>query len=388
MDTHDHITPVTRRPLHIVITIIAILVSLSIYFSCSGNRNISVPPLTPENNQTSFQPLPGSRWYQNVQEPLTQSEVDQAQEPKASKDEEMVLMLLQKESMSALEEYIKSLSKSGSHPSLIQSSQRSDLPDFRYSNNGGENRRASIDIDKVASNLYETLKEKTPAHADLQESFLQDGVSKGHIHPHTAIPPLGNMLIEAGTLIPAIMAHGLISEIPGTILARTTQDVYDSMGSSVMLPAGGTVIGTFHSSVKPYQKRLLVVWLYYKFPVTNETLPLEKMQSVDGQDLLSGIKGKVNRHYFELLSSAALMGGMTAAASIVDRQLQNSEDQEISNALFSRLFGLGGTLTQVVTNVLQEVMNRPAEIKIDPAKEFNILVTKDIYLRPYNPEEK
>ena len=67
--------------------------------------------------------------------------------------------------------------------------------------------------------------------------------------------------MQAGTVIPAALITGIKSDLPGTITAQVTEQVYDTpTGKQRLIPQGARLIGQYDSQVAFGQSRVLLVW--------------------------------------------------------------------------------------------------------------------------------
>ena len=109
--------------------------------------------------------------------------------------------------------------------------------------------------------------------------------------------------LKAGTILPATLLTAIQSDLPGTLIAKIRQDVFDTAtGHYLLIPQGSTLIGRYDASLRFGQSRVLIVWSQLIFP-NGKSLPLPHLPGVDesGQ---SGLHDRVNHHYLRLLSSA------------------------------------------------------------------------------------
>ncbi|HXU44468.1 MAG TPA: TrbI/VirB10 family protein, partial [Thermoanaerobaculia bacterium] len=70
----------------------------------------------------------------------------------------------------------------------------------------------------------------------------------------------GRTRVRAGTLIPALLATGVNSDLPGDVLAQVERNVYDEAQRRVLIPRGARLLGRYENQVALGQNRLLVAW--------------------------------------------------------------------------------------------------------------------------------
>lgn len=191
--------------------------------------------------------------------------------------------------------------------------------------------------------------------------------------------PLSPYELKVGTLIPASLVGAINSDIPGQIIAQISQTVFDSAtGSTVLLPQGAKLVGTYDSRVGYGQDRLPVVWTRVNFPDAS-VLNLGGMDGVDvsGQN---GFTGDVDHHYWRIFGNALMLGmisGGTQAAVSDGNSEENSTGEEVANGVVQQFSQTGNQL-------IQKNLNVQPTITLPNGYEFNIMLTKDVILPPYS----
>lgn len=188
--------------------------------------------------------------------------------------------------------------------------------------------------------------------------------------------------LQAGFVLPAIMISGIVSDLPGQVMAQVSQSVYDSpTGRHLLIPQGTRLIGTYNSEIVYGQRRVLMAWQRLVFP-DGRTLDLQAMPGADASGK-AGFRDQVNTHFWRTLRSAFLLSGVVAAVSLSqDNDSGDSDRQRASDALSE---ALGQTLGSAIAEQLRKNMNVSPTIEIRPGYRFNVMVSKDIVLEgPYN----
>ena len=193
-------------------------------------------------------------------------------------------------------------------------------------------------------------------------------------------------LVRAGTVIPATLISGMNSQIPGQIIAQVSQNVYDSaVGDSLLIPQGTRLIGTYNSTNIGYgQERIMCAWQRLVYP-DGKVLDLGSMPGTD-QAGYSGFTDLVDNHWWELISSAFLMSGVTAGVAIAteddnDSSNDNDDNSSINDELRQALATQFGN---VIAQVIQRNLNLAPTLEIRPGYKFNVMVTKDLrFIKPF-----
>ncbi len=195
-------------------------------------------------------------------------------------------------------------------------------------------------------------------------------------------PPHSPYELRAGFVIPGTLISGINSQLPGQIMAQTSQDVFDTAtGKHTLFPQGSRLVGTYSSEVAYGQARVLIAWQRLIFP-DGKAMDIGAMPGADGAGY-AGFKDQVDNHYARIFGSALLMSAITAGAAY-SQQNQNTGSIYAPNAQSTLSSALGQQLGQATVQMITKNMNIAPTLEIRPGYRFNILVTKDLTLsKPY-----
>ncbi|MFL1616226.1 hypothetical protein GHT89_16650 [Acinetobacter baumannii] len=183
--------------------------------------------------------------------------------------------------------------------------------------------------------------------------------------------------VKAGTVIPGILITGMNSDLPGQIIAQVSQNVYDTpTGRYLLIPQGTKLIGSYNSAVTYGQKRAMVAWERLIYP--NGSSISINFAGVD-QAGYTGLKDKVSNHYGRIFGQAALISMFSAAGQIATDN-DNSENKSNGETLSEEL---GRQWSQTGQELIRKNMNIAPTIKIRPGYKLNVMVSKDMILKPY-----
>jgi type IV secretory pathway VirB10-like protein len=201
-----------------------------------------------------------------------------------------------------------------------------------------------------------------PAQSDYLSSSLHD--------------PISPYLVQAGSIIPAVMITGINSDLPGQMIALVRSNVYDSIsGKTLLIPQGAKLIGGYDSQVAFGQERVLVVWQRIIFP-NGQSLNLQGMPGVD----LSGYAGfhdQINNHHFKIFGSVVLMSVLGAGAQLA--QPPQSTNPFVAPTVSQTLAQMLGTnLANTGTQIAAKSLGIQPTLMIRPGFLFNVMVTKDM----------
>jgi type IV secretion system protein TrbI len=189
--------------------------------------------------------------------------------------------------------------------------------------------------------------------------------------------PATPYILRTGAVIPALLLSAMDAELPGTILAQVSQDVYDTAtGNFLLIPQGSRLIGEYSNAVQYGQSRIFVAWQRIIYP-DGAALDIGAMPGAD-ESGEAGFSDKVDNHFLRIFGSAILMSAITAATNWATNHNQagfNSNGYSASSALSE---AVGQQLGQATAHLLEKNLSVAPTIKIRPAFRFNIVVTRDL----------
>lgn len=190
--------------------------------------------------------------------------------------------------------------------------------------------------------------------------------------------------IKTGTVIPGIMVSGINSDLPGSLIAQVSQNVYDTAtGHHLLIPQGSKLYGTYDSRVVYGQSRVLVAWNRLNFP-DGSAVTLGAMPGTDISGY-AGYEDQVNNHYLRIFGSSLLMSMVTGGTSYaMDSTSNSSNDSNRTTVQDSMAAALAAQMGQSTMSLLQKNLNIKPTLEIRPGYQFNVIVTKDVvFQEPY-----
>ena len=129
-------------------------------------------------------------------------------------------------------------------------------------------------------------------------------------------PAAARPVVLEGTVIPAVLLTEINSDLPGTLVAQVTQDIWDSVdGRHLLVPKGSRLVGDYNSDVRPGQERVLAAFRRLILP-DGSSIDLLGTQATDTQGR-SGLHDRVDRHFWTMFGSSFIVA---ALASLVQRR--------------------------------------------------------------------
>lgn len=212
----------------------------------------------------------------------------------------------------------------------------------------------------------------SPSAPTAQRAFLQTS-KRSPVSLERLSSPLSPATLQAGSIIPAALITGIRSDLPGTVTAQVSQNVYDSVtGKFLLIPQGSRLIGEYDASVSQGQNRVLLAWDRLIFPDGCSIL-LDRLLGSDASGY-SGLQDKFNHHWGNV-AKAALLSTVLA----IGAETGSGSDDTLTRALRR---GGQDSVTRTGEQIVQRELAVPPTLTIRPGMPLRIIVTRDIVLQP------
>lgn len=209
--------------------------------------------------------------------------------------------------------------------------------------------------------------------------FLEGGDLSDTDNPYRIEDPITPFEVMAGTIIPASLITGVNSDLPGTVIAQVTQNVYDTVtGEIVLIPQGARLIGRYDSVIAFGQSRALLVWSRIIYP-DGASIVIDAMPASDVAGY-AGLSDEVDFHTFRLLKGIVLstLLGVSTELSFGDTE------SDIVEALRE---SAQSSTNRAGQKIVQRALDIQPTITIRPGWPLRVLVHKDLVLRPVMAKE-
>ena len=209
--------------------------------------------------------------------------------------------------------------------------------------------------------------------------FLDERSLSDTDNPHRIEDPATPFEVMAGTVIPASLITGVNSDLPGTVIAQVTQNVYDTVtGHYVLIPQGARLIGRYDSVIAFGQSRALLVWSRIIYP-DGASIEIDTMPASDVAGY-AGLADKVDFHTFRLLKGVVL-------STLLGVGTELSFDDAESDIVAALRESAQTAANQAGQKIVQRNLDIQPTIKIRPGWPLRVIVHKDLVLRPFNQKE-
>lgn len=191
--------------------------------------------------------------------------------------------------------------------------------------------------------------------------------------------------LKAASTIKGALLTTINSDLPGPIIGAVTESVVDSVtGNTLLIPQGSKLLGSYDSVVAFGQERILMCWNRILLP-NGDSVNIGCMPGADLKGT-AGMTGEVDEHWGRLIAAGGLstilsLGLRAATASPGPTTQQPSLAQETTANAAQQFSSIG-------QSVVQRGLNIQPTIMVEAGTTFNVVVTKDMILRPYEGETK
>lgn len=196
-------------------------------------------------------------------------------------------------------------------------------------------------------------------------------------------PATSPYVLQAGTVIPAVLLTSITSDLPGDCLGQVSRDVYDSRTQRILLiPKGSKLICRYDDQVVAGQNRLLIAWTRLLLPDGRSmTLPGLALKDPQGQ---TGAKGNVDNHTGRVFGRALLLSAIGAGAQLSQPRQASILAPPTAGQVAAG--AVGQEMSQVALEVLRRGMDQPPTITVPQGQTFNVFLNGDlVFDGPYAP---
>lgn len=211
--------------------------------------------------------------------------------------------------------------------------------------------------------------QKETSQAATQGGRFGTGLAQAPVS-HAAYTEDRRFLIQQGKLLDAVLETAIKSDIPSSIIARTTEDIYGEQGRYPLLPAGTRLFGEYSSVVHAGQTEVAAVWRRAITPQGVEIM----LDSPSTNNLgIAGMGGRVNNHFFRQFSTAAMLSlfGAGTANVGVRRDDRNNSSSQYRTAVAQ-------AFTDTSRSLLEKHADIPPTITVEHGTRIKVLVAKDL----------
>ena len=192
----------------------------------------------------------------------------------------------------------------------------------------------------------------------------------------------GNFIAEnslwIGTIIPAVLVTAINTDLPGNVLARVTENVFDSRtGRALLIPQGTILFARYNNDVSFAQSRVQIAWDTLIRPDGFE-VQLGGMDGVDRRGM-AGQEAVYRENWFRYLQAA----GLIAMFSIANARMSEQASQHTSEAVAGNIAQANAEfMSQVGGSIVSRAMNIQPTLTVASGTSVNVMINRNITLPP------
>lgn len=203
--------------------------------------------------------------------------------------------------------------------------------------------------------------------------FLKTPDKGSDVDPHRLVAMPSPYTLMAGTIIAASLITGLNSDLPGLVIAQTTENIYDTAtGTILLVPQGSRLIGSYGSVVAFGQSRSLVVWQRIILP-DGSSIQIDNLPATDAAGY-AGLADQVDFHTWQLLKGVGL-------STLLGVGTEVSIDNDESGLVRAIRQSTQQSASQAGQQVVSKQLDVQPTITIRPGWPLRVIVQKDLVLR-------
>lgn len=187
--------------------------------------------------------------------------------------------------------------------------------------------------------------------------------------------------LTPGTVIPAVLQTKVVSNLPGHVVARVRQNVYDSLtGRYLLIPQGTVLFGIYNSALTFGQSQIQMVFTQMTRP-DGATITLQTEQGIDAQGS-AGISDQYSAHWGSVIGAAVLTTLFDLPEVIASSQ-SDSYSSGSTVYVTSSSNTMGSGLSSAGDQIVSRSLNLSPTVTINSGKMFNVMVSQSLIIPPY-----
>ncbi len=194
--------------------------------------------------------------------------------------------------------------------------------------------------------------------------------------------------IAQGKLLTAVLETAINTELPGSVRAVVSRDVYAEAGNEVLIPKGSRLFGSYSSKISRGQGRVEIGWTRLIRP---DGVDMAITFNASDQFGRAGLVGDVDNKYNSLIANSIMtsmlaIGGVAAAQSILTG---NSATTTTTNPTQGTTTSTGSATNQALYDVTKTIIDTVGQlisntidlnpiIRVPQGTKITVIVNSDI----------
>jgi type IV secretion system protein VirB10 len=186
-------------------------------------------------------------------------------------------------------------------------------------------------------------------------------------------------VVYEGTLIETALINRLDGDASGPVKVLVTNPVYSHDHQHVLIPEGTVVLGESRKigGAGFGQQRRLAILFHRMIMPDGYSVDLDQFQGLN-QIGETGLKDKINNHYLQIFGASIALGIVAGAA-----EASNNNSVLTADGADAYKYGVGSSLSQSATTVLDQFINIPPTITIREGHRVKVYLSQDLLLPAY-----
>lgn len=202
--------------------------------------------------------------------------------------------------------------------------------------------------------------------------------TRANTEPISPVGPLHRVL--EGTVIDAVLTNRLDGSVAAPINCLVTNPVYSHSGQQILIPAGARILGETRPVQALGETRLAVGFHRILMP-DGRGVALDQFRGLN-QIGDSGLKDRVNHHYWSTFGAAGAVGLLSGLAQLVGTAGFGRGDGDRTVIIAGNA---ADATTQATVQVMNRFLNRLPTITIREGHRVKVYVTSDLDLPAWTP---
>jgi type IV secretion system protein VirB10 len=183
-----------------------------------------------------------------------------------------------------------------------------------------------------------------------------------------------------GTIVRTVLTRALKTDLPGTITAKVSSDLYDSITQRTLLvPRGSEITCSYQSELMVGQALVLAACSRIRLP-NGKSFALNSAAASDMQGA-SGLPAEINNHFGKMFRTALIVGAVSKLMPSQDQSI--SAREEVGGTLTVSGTILGQTLNRVIQSTIARNLIIPPTGSVAIGTPFTLTLSRDVELEPY-----
>jgi len=213
-------------------------------------------------------------------------------------------------------------------------------------------------------------------------------LDKSKVNVKTTFVENRTNVVAQGKLLMAVLETAINTEVPGSVRAIVSRDVYGEAGGEVLISRGSRLFGTYSSQITRGQGRVQITWTRLIRP---DGVDLAISSVASDQFGRSGIPGDVDNKYGatvanSLLTSILAVSGVALAESLIGGNRSNTTTTNpqqgttttTGNASTQAVYNVSKTITDTVGRIVAENVDVTPAIRVPQGTRITVIVNADM----------